>query len=319
MARATLVTPLPGSGPIGKCSQRFNSFRPRPLLPGKFYEWRCSPWIPEEHFEQEEHAAERADPRQRPGAEQRGRLRLGGGRLDAPRPLPDPGQRRRHATTRRSATLTLENAEAVHRAASRPTACARSRASSQISEAGRAPKNDPALFALAMCASLGDDAARAARRWRRCRASARTGTHLFHFAAVRGRDARLGPRAAPGGRRAGTTPCRPRQLAYQAIKYQQRDGWATATCCAWRTRSRRREQHVGLYHWIVEGWEWVGEEPHPDPALRRSGRSSGPSVRRVRREIVAADPRVPPAARGGPDAVAERAGGLGGAAGARCR
>ena len=28
------------------------------------------------------------------------------------------------------------------------------------------------------------------------------------------------------------------------------------------------EQHQAIYHWIVKGWDWVGDEPHPDPALR---------------------------------------------------
>ena len=36
------------------------------------------------------------------------------------------------------------------------------RATSEISESGRAPKNDPALFVLAMAAGLGDEATRAA-------------------------------------------------------------------------------------------------------------------------------------------------------------
>jgi 60 kDa SS-A/Ro ribonucleoprotein len=31
---------------------------------------------------------------------------------------------------------------------------------------------------------------------------------------------------------------------------------------------RRHEQHQALYHWIVKGWDWVGDAPHPDPALR---------------------------------------------------
>ena len=41
-----------------------------------------------------------------------------------------------------------------------------------LSESGRAPKNDPAIFALAMAAKLGDLTRRARLRTRPCRASA---------------------------------------------------------------------------------------------------------------------------------------------------
>src|SRR4051794_2814749 len=53
--------------------------------------------------------------------------------------------------------LTAENAQAVERciATDGPRTVARI---VEISEAGRAPKNDPALFALALCATYGDDA-----------------------------------------------------------------------------------------------------------------------------------------------------------------
>ena len=50
----------------------------------------------------------------------------------------------------------------------------------EISDAGRAPKNDPALFALAMCAGLGDDATRK-YALESLPKVARTGTHLFTF------------------------------------------------------------------------------------------------------------------------------------------
>ncbi|HKP75659.1 MAG TPA: TROVE domain-containing protein, partial [Longimicrobiaceae bacterium] len=50
----------------------------------------------------------------------------------------------------------------------------------EISEGGRAPKNDPALFALAMAAGTGDEATRAAALQALPRV-ARTGTHLLHW------------------------------------------------------------------------------------------------------------------------------------------
>ena len=51
----------------------------------------------------------------------------------------------------------------------------------EVSESGRAPKNDPAIFALAMCASLGSDEVRASALLALPRVC-RTGTHLFQFA-----------------------------------------------------------------------------------------------------------------------------------------
>ncbi|GIK98783.1 MAG: 60 kDa SS-A/Ro ribonucleoprotein [Alphaproteobacteria bacterium] len=77
--------------------------------------------------------------------------------------------------------LTRENAEAVIRCLAADGARVVARIVA-VSEAGRAPKNDPAIFALAMAAGLGDEATR------RLALSAlprvcRTASHLFRFAA----------------------------------------------------------------------------------------------------------------------------------------
>jgi 60 kDa SS-A/Ro ribonucleoprotein len=94
----------------------------------------------------------------------------------------------------------------------------------EISESGRAPKNDPALFALAMAAGMGDEATRAAALAALPRV-ARTGTHLLHWLryvqAFRGWG--RGVRRAVGAWYLGKEP---RELAYQLLKYPQRDGWS---------------------------------------------------------------------------------------------
>ena len=118
-------------------------------------------------------------------------------------------------------TLTRENAEAVERCILEDGTRA-VREIARVSEAGRAPKNDPALFALAMAAGLGDEPTRRAALEALPRV-ARTGTHLFQFATFveqfRGWGRSL--RRAVGGWYAG----RPVDaLAYQAVKYRQRDG-----------------------------------------------------------------------------------------------
>lgn len=93
-----------------------------------------------------------------------------------------------------------------------------------ISEQGRAPKNDPALFALAYLAQKGkDDTRRAARR--ALPRVARTGTHLMHFVNFANKLGGWGR----GIRRAVAewfTTKSPDSLAYQAVKYQARDGWS---------------------------------------------------------------------------------------------
>ena len=117
--------------------------------------------------------------------------------------------------------LTHENAKTVER-------CVREdgkRAVDEIvrvSHEGRAPKNDQALFALALAAGLGDDATRKAALDALPQV-ARTGTHLFQFAsfveAFRGWGRSL-RRAV--GRWYAAQPVD--AVAYQAVKYRRREG-----------------------------------------------------------------------------------------------
>lgn len=120
-------------------------------------------------------------------------------------------------------TLTLENAHAVADclAEDGPRVVARA---VEMSESGRAPKNDPPLFVLAMAAGLGDPATRAAALNALPRV-ARTGTHLFHWLQyVRGfRGWGRGVRRAVAG---WYTQKPARDLAYQILKYPSRDGWS---------------------------------------------------------------------------------------------
>lgn len=89
-----------------------------------------------------------------------------------------------------------------------------------ISEAGRAPKNDYAIFALALCFTHGDaDTKRAAKAAlpRVCR----IGTHLFQFASFVSNMRGWG-RGLRGAVAAWYEEKEAGQLAYQAIKYQSR-------------------------------------------------------------------------------------------------
>src|SRR5690349_2711410 len=79
----------------------------------------------------------------------------------------------------RERPLTQENAKAVVECLAEDGARVVHRVV-EISESGRAPKNDPALFVLAMAAGLGDAETRAAAL-AALEKVARTGTHLFHW------------------------------------------------------------------------------------------------------------------------------------------
>jgi 60 kDa SS-A/Ro ribonucleoprotein len=160
--------------------------------------------------------------------------------------------------------LTLENAQALLRViqADGPRVVRRI---VEVSEAGRAPKNDPAIFALALAASKGDLVTRKMALEALPRVC-RIGTHLLHFAQyVQGfRGWGRGLRSA-----IQTWYAQPvEKLAYQAVKYRQRDGWVQRDLLRLAHPKAADDQHQALYHWIVRGWEWVGDEPHPDPALR---------------------------------------------------
>ncbi|HEV7589792.1 MAG TPA: TROVE domain-containing protein, partial [Longimicrobium sp.] len=119
--------------------------------------------------------------------------------------------------------LTVEGATAVAACIAEDGVRVVARAA-EISESGRAPKNDPALFVLAMAAGMGDEATRAAALEALPRV-ARTGTHLLHWLryvqAFRGWG--RGVRRAVG---AWYLAKEPRELAYQLLKYPQRDGWS---------------------------------------------------------------------------------------------
>jgi 60 kDa SS-A/Ro ribonucleoprotein len=119
--------------------------------------------------------------------------------------------------------LTVENAAAAAECIAEDGARTVRRVT-EVSESGRAPKNDPALFVLAMAAGLGDEATRRAALEALPRV-ARTGTHLFHWLryvqAFRGWG--RGVRRAVG---AWYTAKPARELAYQLLKYPSRDGWS---------------------------------------------------------------------------------------------
>ncbi len=161
--------------------------------------------------------------------------------------------------------LTLASADAVARCLA-ADGVATVAAIVEVSETGRAPKNDPALFALAMAAGLGDVETRRAALDALPRV-ARTGTHLFRFAQFVegfrgwGRSLRRGI-----GRWYAAQSVE--ALAYQAVKYRQREGVSHRDLLRLAHPAARvgsgnptldvSAAHRGLFEWIVRGGETDG-------------------------------------------------------------
>jgi 60 kDa SS-A/Ro ribonucleoprotein len=147
-------------------------------------------------------------------------------------------------------TLTRENAEAVIRCIAADGARAVARIV-EVSLSGRAPKNDPAIFALALATALGDEVTKRAA-FAALPKVARTGTHLFQFAeavqAMRGWGRGL-RRAITGWYLARPVD----ELAYQAVKYRQRDGWSHRDLLRLAHPLTDEPARRALFDWVCRG------------------------------------------------------------------
>lgn len=118
-----------------------------------------------------------------------------------------------------------------------------------VSTRGSAPKQNPALFALAYAASVPGTAPAALEA---LPLVARTGTHLFQFAAYveQFRGWGRGLRRAVGG---WYTAKEPEAVAYQAVKYRQREGWSHRDLLR-LAHPRTDSPSLGeTFEWIVRG------------------------------------------------------------------
>lgn len=135
-----------------------------------------------------------------------------------------------------------------------------------ISDAGRAPKNDPALFALAMCASLGDDQTRA-YALANLQKVARIGTHLMHFAAYvdQFRGWGRGLRRAIGNWFLSKDAS---SVAFQSVKYQSRDKWAQRDLLRLGHPKTDDAALNAVFKWIVDGWPDIGNDAPTEDYLK---------------------------------------------------
>lgn len=145
--------------------------------------------------------------------------------------------------------LTTENAETVLRMARQDHAGLLA-AIVDVSTRGAAPRQNPALFALAIACAHGSDDERAAAL-AALPAVARTGTHLFLFARYveQFRGWGRGLRRAVGGWYTGRNVD---ALAYQAVKYQQREGWSHRDLLRLAHPVTADPARRSLFAWIVD-------------------------------------------------------------------
>lgn len=162
-------------------------------------------------------------------------------------------------------TLTRENAKAVEDAVREDGV----RAVAEIvavSRDGRAPKNDPALYALALAAGVGDDDTRKAALAALPQV-ARTGTHLFQFASFV--DGFRGWGRALRRAVAQWYADKPAEaVAYQVVKYRQRAGFSHRDLLRLSHAAGRvgagnptvdvTDDHARLFEWIVRGGDTAG-------------------------------------------------------------
>ena len=173
-------------------------------------------------------------------------------------------------------TLTLENATCVRDCVStNPQRAAELLL--DVSENGRAAKQGPTLFALAMLASFGG-------KWIDMRPLlqriCRTGTSLLNFVAfadeMRGWGPKLRKSVASWYEREDVA-----EVAYQCVKYRQRDGWSHRDAMRLSHPKAPTDAHRALYDWVTAGedgkdWRKIG----PDP---RAGHHRQLDCRAVRR------------------------------------
>lgn len=147
-------------------------------------------------------------------------------------------------------TLTAQNGKAVidclHHDATRTI-----RTITAVSLQGRAYRNDAAIFSLALCAATGDSNA-AAMAYEALPLVCRTATHLFQFNSAYNifrKWGRARRRAISNWYNQKTAD----ELAYQAIKYQSRDGWSHRILLRRAHPIPATPAHDALYKYIKDG------------------------------------------------------------------
>lgn len=135
----------------------------------------------------------------------------------------------------------------------------------EMSVSGRAPKNDPPLFVLAMAAGMGDERTRAAALAAMPRV-ARTPTHLFHWLhfvqGFRGWGRALRRAVAEWYTEKDAS-----RVAYQVLKYPSRDGWAHRDALRLAHAKPPTATHDLIFRYAVKGWDAVEDAEGVEPEV----------------------------------------------------
>jgi 60 kDa SS-A/Ro ribonucleoprotein len=153
----------------------------------------------------------------------------------------------------------------------------------EVSDKALAPKNDPAIFALALCAAHGDDATKAyafANLSKVCR----IGTHVLHFGqyvnALRGWG--RGLRNAVGRWYLEKDAD---ALAYQAIKYQSRDGWSHRDLLRLAHPSSDDAKQDAVLRWMIGGLDALTKREFKRRIGTTTGKGKAKVATTVEREV----------------------------------
>jgi 60 kDa SS-A/Ro ribonucleoprotein len=163
----------------------------------------------------------------------------------------------------------------------------------EVSDAGRAPDNDPAIFALAAAAAADD---LEVRRYaldslpKVCR----IGTHLFHFAQFVENHRGWG-RSLTRAVGRWYTDRNADDLAHQIVKYRQRDGWSHRDLLRLSHPTAPSDAHRTIFD-VACGRDPEGEMPAIIDSYRKAQDASDPAEtaelireHRLTREMVRAD------------------------------
>jgi len=121
----------------------------------------------------------------------------------------------------------------------------------EISKEGRAPKNEYALFVLALAAA--DSKVETRRRALAALPEvARTPTHLFAFVGYVKQFRGWGRTLSKAVRNWYLIKA-PDQLAYQVVKYQSRDGWANSDLLRLSHPKAKNAQYDAVFRWVTGG------------------------------------------------------------------
>jgi 60 kDa SS-A/Ro ribonucleoprotein len=121
-----------------------------------------------------------------------------------------------------------------------------------LSESGRAPKVQPAIFALAACAGFGDEATRRFALGEGLQRVCRTGSHLLTFCSFIEQFRGWG-RGLRRGLRCWYEAKPLRDLVFQALKYQNREGFTHRDVFRLAHPLATDAERAALYAWIVKG------------------------------------------------------------------